>query len=361
MTTRRLITNFSRYDHDADELITIQIICSETNAYHKYYEQREVLVRSPVLAKFFSSIHFQPHAQTTMIFTQYPTMILQTVLMHLLHGSNAVEALRAALMKFKIKERICRYIELITLAKKFTMYQLNIDVIDLLRANLTADVKPEHCIMLVEMLYLPNPVRDIMIKAWANQCITNNLDALWKIPRFVHLAKTSWLKFEVDSFPTYEVCPWEAQDKKVEEAKKGEGEEEQPWVAGAAPGSQLGASPPPKKKGKWWKKGGGGAPAAVGAGAGVVAAPAAAGGAVGGAAAAAAGGPAGESAGGAGGGSAGGAAGGLAGGAAGGLAGVAAAGPAVGSAGGAVGAAVGGAAGGAAGKKKGLVARLFCH
>lgn len=243
-----------------------------------------------------------------MIFTQYPSMLLQTVLMYLLHGADAIEALRVALMKFEVKERITRYIELVLLAKKFEMGGLTLHVIKHLGNDITPQVTPEHCIMLVEMLYLPKPVRDISIKTWVNQCITVNLDALWKMERFVQLAKTSWLKFEVDRFPTYEVCPWEAED----------------------------------------QEGGGRVPAVDGAGAGVVAS-AAAGGA-GAAAGAAAGVAAGVGAGA---------------GAAGGAGVVAGAGAVVGAAVGAGAGVVAGAAGvvtgGAAGGKKGVVGRLFRH
>lgn len=200
-----------------------------------------------------------------MIFTQYPTMLLQTVLMYLLHGADAIEALRVALMKFDIKERITRYIELVLLAKKFDMGGLNLHVINHLRNDITPQVTPEHCIMLAEKLYLPKPVRDIAIKAWVNECITINLDALWKIERFVQLAKTSWLKFEIDSFPTYEVCPWEAEDEEgggrvpaVDGAGAGVVVNAAAGGAGAAAGAAAGVGV------------GAGVGAAVGAGAGVV-------------------------------------------------------------------------------------------
>lgn len=231
-----------------------------------------MLSKSGVLNKFFGSDHFQPHAETALVFSRYPVIIIDTQFRYLSRGKKAIYALRVQLMQFSISVRLRRLIHIVVIAEHMEIPCLVLDAF-LLLSEITKLVTPTHCIMLVEMFYGKDAVRHALLHAWANKCLADNMAALSEMPRFVLLSQTTWLKFEVDRFLAYEVCPYEDKEPEPEE----EVEELEAWERGAPPGSQLGPSPPKKKAKKWWRKEGrwvkveevaGGVPAAEGEGEG---------------------------------------------------------------------------------------------
>lgn len=244
---------FYRYINRGDELISIQTIDPGTHGYNKYTEQRSILSESPVFARFFESPHFQPHADTTLIFTKYPAIVLETALCYLYIGDSALVACRSHLLKFKIPFRVSTLIRIFLLAKQLDIPGLVYDTFVLLR-QLAEHFTPAHCIMLVQMFYGVDAVRDTLLKAWANQCIAVHLTELDHMPEFVHLRKTSWLKFEYDRMPSYDALP-HADDGFVrhygmQQQQQEEDEKEESlyvWEAGAPPGAQLGPAPALKK------------------------------------------------------------------------------------------------------------------
>ena len=239
-------------------MITVEVIDPGNHNSYSYPVERSLLSKSSVFERFFHSEHFQPHANTTLTFTKYQPICIETMVQYLYKGKAAVEFCRAKLMRFKIDFRINCLITLFQLAKQLNLLDLAYDV-SVIICKYGDYVNPSNCITLVEKFYGINAIRDTLLKPWANCCISKNLRQLYTMPEFVRLCETSWLKYEIDKMTYYPVTPWKDEEEQKPKMKVKPGWENDLlmlWEKGAPPGSQLGPSPLPRKKVQVQVKGG---------------------------------------------------------------------------------------------------------
>ena len=198
----------SRYINGGDELITIQVFDPDTHKFHKFKEQRYVLEDAPTLCRFFHSQYFQPHADTTLTFTKYPAICVETAVRYLAEEAvKVMHSFHVKLLHVNIEARIERLIKLFTLAKQLGDTNLQVEAWNLLR-DLNCYLTPNHCIAITKTFYGPNAVRDVLLKGWANQNICFHLAVLDTMPEFVKLKKDSWLKFEYGRMKEHEALPF---------------------------------------------------------------------------------------------------------------------------------------------------------
>lgn len=203
--SKRLILSHSRFEGNEDETISIQCPDQPRSTQHMFYMSKSAMMRSPVLANFFSSEDYLYGCKMLLTLIVDPAVCFQVVKHYLEEGPDVynIDRLRVYVtISYTVVERFCILARLYWLAKKLSL----VGLMGMAYQSMLASERlmgPQSCIAVAKLIYAGNGGYDRLLKDWCLKHIGHHFTKLREMaewPDVLHFLSpelgTQWDKLE---------------------------------------------------------------------------------------------------------------------------------------------------------------------